>query len=143
MRFAMSILVGLILVGGPDLSARELPSRVDFARHVVPTLYRLGCSAGTCHGAFSGQQGFRLSLFASRPEIDHANIRGAMGGRINALHPDQSLLLRKPSEDGIGHGGGQRFEINSDEYRLLRQWLVAGAVFERGTTPQITNVRRA
>src|SRR5262245_53481062 len=38
-----------------------------FGREVVPILYKLGCSSGSCHGSFSGKGGFRLSLFASDP----------------------------------------------------------------------------
>ena len=28
----------------------------------MPTLSRMGCNAGTCHGAQNGKNGFKLSL---------------------------------------------------------------------------------
>src|SRR5665213_1390895 len=35
---------------------------VSFVRDVMPTLSRMGCNAGTCHGAQNGKNGFKLSL---------------------------------------------------------------------------------
>ena len=65
-----------------------------FSRHVEAVFSRLGCNAGTCHGAVKVQNGFRLSLFASDPVLDHERIvREAAGRRINLLDPDASLLL--------------------------------------------------
>ncbi len=34
----------------------------DYVRDVNPVLSRLGCNAGTCHGAAKGKNGFKLSL---------------------------------------------------------------------------------
>ncbi len=116
------------------------PPPPNFARHVVPMLYKLGCSAGTCHGAFAGRGSFRLSLFAARPDIDFANIR-AHGRRLDLLQPDRSLLLVKPTQEGIGHAGGTRFAIGSRPHRLLRDWIVSGAHFDPGETIRLTAVR--
>ena len=35
---------------------------VDFIRDVNPVMTKLGCNAGTCHGAKDGKFGFKLSL---------------------------------------------------------------------------------
>src|SRR5579871_3926922 len=35
---------------------------VSFVRDVMPTMSRMGCKAGTCHGAQEGKAGFKLSL---------------------------------------------------------------------------------
>ncbi|MBI3462282.1 MAG: hypothetical protein HY000_04370, partial [Planctomycetes bacterium] len=35
---------------------------IDFIRDVNPILSRVGCNAGTCHGAAKGKNGFKLSL---------------------------------------------------------------------------------
>ena len=34
----------------------------DYVRDVMPVLSKLGCNAGTCHGAKDGKNGFKLSL---------------------------------------------------------------------------------
>src|SRR5262249_11675854 len=38
------------------------PHEASFVRDVMPVLARLGCNAGTCHGAQAGRNGFKLSL---------------------------------------------------------------------------------
>ncbi len=43
---------------------------VDFIRDVNPILSRLGCNAGTCHGAQKGKNGFKLSLRGYDPIFD-------------------------------------------------------------------------
>ena len=142
-RFFHLVLFALLLLPAVDtsVSAQELPREIDFSRHIVPTLYRLGCSAGACHGAFAGKGGFRLSLFASRPDIDGLNLRGTMNRRIDPLHPERSLLLRKPTEDHMGHGGGRRFDIGSPEYRLLHRWIAEGARTDSRHQHRLASVR--
>src|SRR5688572_7694773 len=81
-----------------DLSKAESPS---FRRHVIPLASRTGCNGRECHGAFSGQGGFSLSLFGYDFEKDHQEMtKDSDGGeaivRIDAKNPEQSLLLLKP-----------------------------------------------
>jgi hypothetical protein len=103
--------------------AAEGPS---FVRQITPILYKHGCSAGACHGAFAGKGNFRLSLFAADAVADYHSIRsGDFGRRINRLHPEQSLLLLKPS-GALPHGGGIRLQAGSADYRLLRTWIESG-----------------
>lgn len=112
-----------------------------FSHQVVPLLFKLGCSAGQCHGSFSGKGGFRLSLFASRADLDYANIRyGGFGRRINLHDPAASLLLAKPTAQ-ISHGGGLRLERGSPEYELLASWIAAGAKFDSDQDIAIKSVR--
>src|SRR5688572_15333623 len=51
-----------------EAAGAEVPS---FRRHVLPLAGRTGCSARECHGSFSGQGGFTLSLFGYDFENDH------------------------------------------------------------------------
>src|SRR3954468_21046705 len=44
------------------VSGMEKPFEWSFRNHVQPVLARMGCSAGACHGAAAGQNGFKLSL---------------------------------------------------------------------------------
>jgi hypothetical protein len=121
-------------------SAAPLPS---FSRQVVAVLDRLGCNAGACHGSFRGQNGFRLSLFGSDPEIDyHFIARDALGRRLNRSDPGQSLLLLKATAR-VPHGGGLRLRNGGPEYRLLRDWIARGARFDPATEPPAQRLRVA
>jgi hypothetical protein len=42
---------------------------------------------------------------------------------IDPKQPDRSLLLRKPSQDGIKHGGGQKMVMGDMTYKAFRTWL--------------------
>ena len=102
-----------------------------FSRHIVPLFSRLGCNAGSCHGAVKGQGGFRLTLFGADPALDHQGLlREAAGRRLNRVLPDASLLLLKASGQ-VNHQGGKRMEVGSAEYQLLRSWIAGGAVLDR------------
>ncbi|MBO13503.1 MAG: cell surface protein [Planctomycetaceae bacterium] len=106
--------------------ARET-SPVRFGLDVMPVLTKGGCNSGSCHGASRGQRGFRLSVFGFDPAGDHFRItREFVGRRIDLARPAESLLLTKPSEQVV-HGGGQRFDADSEMYRVLLKWLQQGA----------------
>jgi hypothetical protein len=103
------------------------PFAWNFRNHVIPVLTRLGCNSGACHGALAGKGGFKLSLRGYAPETDHFVLtRQARGRRINRLEPAHSLMLLKPTM-AISHGGGQKLEVDSPEYKLLADWIAAGA----------------
>ncbi len=133
-RRVLAALTATALLAAP--AAADAP---QFGRHVTPVLYRLGCSAGACHGAFAGKGGFRLSLFAGAPEDDYQNVRGPFGRRLDPVRPEQSLLLLKPT-GAVPHGGGLRLRPGSPEYRVLRDWIAAGARHDPRTEPQVLSV---
>src|SRR4051794_19662918 len=109
-----------------DPAKAEEPS---FRRHVVPLMSRTGCSGRECHGAFSGQGGFQLSLFGYDFDHDYEEIVNDKedGPRIDAEHPELSLILTKPALDGEKHKGKKRFDKGSWEYNLLKAWVANGA----------------
>ena len=43
--------------------------RLDFPTTILPILTKAGCNAGACHGAATGQAGFKLSLLGYDPEF--------------------------------------------------------------------------
>ncbi|WP_309710501.1 DUF1549 and DUF1553 domain-containing protein, partial [Armatimonas sp.] len=99
----------------------------SFVNDVVPTLAKVGCSQGTCHGAASGKGGFKLSLRGYAPEQDFLAIVKALSGRrITREAPERSLFLRKPLGE-LPHRGGTVIAKNSPEHRLLLGWLEQGA----------------
>ena len=82
---------------------------VDFERHIMGLVSKVGCNSGSCHGSFQGKNGFRLSLFGYEPAMDFANLtRDSLGRRVNTLKPDESLLLLKATGQ-TAHDGGMRF----------------------------------
>jgi len=111
----------------------EAPS---FRRHVVPLMSRLGCSGRECHGSFSGQGGFQLSLFGYDFEKDHREITADTedGVRVELKDPTTSLILAKPSLDGEKHKGKKVIEKGSWEYNLLLKWIEGGAKIDVAET---------
>ena len=108
-------------------SLSVLPKAWSFRNHVQPVLAKNGCSAGACHGAAAGQNGFKLSLRGYDDEGDFLTLtRGAMGRRIVPSDPGRSLMLLKPS-GALPHKGGKRFDVDSLDYRVLAEWIAAGA----------------
>src|SRR5205807_6678083 len=115
----------------------QAPFAWDYRNHVMPVLTRAGCNAGACHGALAGKGGFKLSLRGYAPSTDHfVMTRQAGGRRVDRAEPEQSLLLLKPTR-GLKHGGGKRFETDSEEYRRLRDWIAAGAPAPRDEAPRL------
>jgi hypothetical protein len=107
-------------------NANDAPIRIEFHRDVVPALTKVGCNAGACHGSFQGRGGLKLSLLGFDPQADYqALVHDARGRRIFPSAPDQSLLLRKPTQR-VPHGGGLRLTADDPAYRILRDWIVQG-----------------
>lgn len=119
-------LVGIAPAAAPSPAPAKTPEKVDFERHIMGLLGRLGCNTGSCHGSFQGKGGFRLSLFGYDPEMDYtAMTRDIQGRRVNPTNPDSSLLLLKATGQ-VDHGGLRRFGKDSWQYKMFRDWIVAG-----------------
>ena len=113
---------------------------VSFRNDVMAVISKAGCNAGTCHGNQSGKAGFKLSLRGEDPEFDYNVLtRDAFGRRTNPLEPEQSLILLKPTT-AIAHEGGQRFKRESQEYRILREWIAAGAPNDLAEAPELSRL---
>ena len=109
------------------VSEFDAPHVWSFRNHVQSVLTKRGCNAGACHGAAAGKGGFLLSLRGYDPDTDVLAItRGARGRRVVPADPARSLLLTKPTA-AVPHKGGLRFEADSDDYRVLSEWIAAGA----------------
>ena len=113
------------------------PVAPGFLNDVEPILSKAGCNMGACHGAASGKGGFKLSLLGYDPDTDFIAIaRQKTAARVAPVQPDQSLLLLKPTLKVV-HRGGLRFRTGSPEYRLLRDWIAAGAPGPRAKEPSV------
>ena len=123
-RKCLSVLGGFFALGCVSVSASE---NVSFRNEVMAVLSKSGCNAGACHGNANGKAGFKLSLRGEDAVFDfNALTRDEFGRRIDALAPERSLILQKATAE-LGHEGGKRFEKDSLEYRLLRDWIAQGA----------------
>lgn len=113
---------------------------MSFRNDIEPALMRAGCNTGACHGAASGKNGFKLSLFGFDPSMDYTNLtRETLGRRLNAASPDESLMLLKPS-GGVEHEGGTRIHKDDFLYTMLRRWIADGAQSDGDDLPALTGV---
>ncbi len=112
-----------------EVSGMETVQPVNFPNQVVPIFTKLGCNGGGCHGKGAGQAGFKLSLLGFEPREDFIHlVHESRGRRVFPGLPSQSLLLRKATNQSP-HGGGQRLEPDSHEYRLLERWIASGLTY--------------
>jgi len=105
----------------------EGPIDWEFANHIEPILARNGCNMGACHGALAGKGGFRLSLRGYDPPSDHFNlVKQDNARRVELAQPESSLVLLKAS-GVVSHKGGVRLPVDSVDYRIMLDWIGAGA----------------
>jgi hypothetical protein len=113
--------------------------KTRFLTDVMPILAKVGCNAGTCHGAREGKNGFQLSLRGYDPTADFRSLTDDLAGRrINRARPESSLMLLKPTGT-VSHGGGMVLEPGSRRYKVLRQWIEQGAALDEGA-PRVVGI---
>ena len=113
---------------------------ISFKLDVMPVFMKTGCNMGSCHGAASGKDGFRLSLFGFDPDGDYIRLtRQISGRRLNLALPEESLLIEK-SLGKVSHSGGKLFEAGSEPHKTLIRWLEAGAPKDAGKVPTVTSL---
>ncbi|MFM8274021.1 MAG: DUF1549 domain-containing protein, partial [Gemmata sp.] len=104
--------------------AKDVP--VSFVSDVQPVLSKLGCNAGTCHGAQAGKNGFKLSLRGYDPLYDFRALTDDLEGRrFNRAAPEKSLMLMKPA-GAVPHQGGVTMTAGDPNYELVRRWISQG-----------------
>lgn len=113
---------------------------ISFPGKIVPIFTKLGCNGGGCHGKVAGQNGFKLSLLGFGPKEDHEHLTSeSRGRRISLANPDGSLLLLK-SINASPHGGGQRLEKDSHEYRIMRRWIAQGMPYGEASDAELVSI---
>lgn len=118
----------------------DVASPVNFSNQIVPLFTKLSCNGGGCHGKAAGQNGFRLSLLGFHPQDDYEFlVKESRGRRLFPAMPEKSLLLTKATSQ-VPHGGGQRLEGDSDEYRLLRRWIAQGMPYGSDDDPKVHSI---
>ena len=132
---ALALTITVVVAGGcVPVWAGAPPS---FHNEVMAVLSKSGCNQGTCHGNAHGKGGLKLSLRGQDPDADYITItRQSAGRRVTPLIPAASLLLQKPAME-IPHEGGRRFPTESEEYRILRDWVDAGLPKDDDSAPSL------
>ena len=132
MNLKYCLLLSLALaIGGANAAggATAEERRVSFLRDVMPILNNAGCTAGACHGAAKGKNGFKLSLRGYDAEFDYrALLFEVSGRRFNRAVPAESLMLAKPTMR-VPHEGGMRFEEGSEPFQTIVEWISQGAPY--------------
>jgi hypothetical protein len=128
----------LLILIAACLPGMAVAGDVSFRSDVMAVVSKAGCNQGTCHGNARGKGGFQLSLRGQDPANDHQVLtRDWLARRTNIAEQDRSLLLLKATMQ-MAHEGGQRFAIDSDEYRVLRDWIAAGCADDPADAPRPT-----
>ena len=118
----------------------DKPYVPSFRNNVAPLLFKMGCNTGACHGAAAGKNGFKLSLRGFDFDWDHKVLtRQANGRRLSLSEPEQSLMLLKATMQ-MPHGGGERFDKGSESYRILLNWIEAGAPPAAASDPVVQSI---
>ena len=126
-----------------EIENMDKPFEWSFRNDVQPVLAKAGCSAGACHGAAAGQNGFKLSLRGYDDEGDYLTLtRRALGRRVVPSDPARSLMLLKPT-GAVPHKGGKRFEVGSIDYQVLAEWIAAGTPGPKKDEPRIRAPRNS
>jgi Protein of unknown function (DUF1549)/Protein of unknown function (DUF1553) len=113
---------------------------ISFKMDVMSVFMKKGCNMGSCHGAASGKDGFRLSIFGFDPDTDYQSItRQLSTRRVNLAIPEESLMVQK-CDGSVAHTGGQQFKKGDEYYNILVRWLQAGTPKDPGEVPTVTKV---
>jgi hypothetical protein len=132
--------VGYVDAVAVRITQADKPAEWEFKHHVQAVLARAGCNSGACHGALAGKGGFRLSLRGYDSIADHFTmVMQDRGRRVELADPAKSLLLTKPSEV-VPHKGGLKLPAGSDNYRVLAEWIAAGAPVEPATPVKLEKI---
>src|SRR6202163_306209 len=134
------MLLKLVLAASLAAAPLAAEERVTFLRDIAPILNKTGCTAGPCHGAAKGKNGFKLSLRGYDPQFDYeALLYDLAGRRFNRADPGRSLMLTKPTQE-VAHGGGLRFELGSDYYKIIHNWIAQGVPYGDPAKDQVARL---
>jgi len=131
---AITVTLGELNASVPvKVSGFKSPYSVSFVKDVQPVLSKLGCNAGTCHGAAQGKVGFKLSLRGYDPLFDHRALTDDLEGRrFNRAAPERSLMIMKPA-GAVPHVGGVLCSPGEPAYEMLKSWIADGAKLDLAT----------
>ncbi len=116
------------------------PRPVSFKLDVMPIFMKSGCNSGSCHGAASGKDGFRLSLFGYDPDGDHHRITRELPGRRVDLAVAEASLIVEKTTGAVPHTGGRQYELDSPMGKDLVGWIASGTPADAADVPTCTKL---
>jgi hypothetical protein len=118
---------------------QKTPDEIGFIHNVEPILSKVGCNAGTCHGAAKGKNGFQLSLRGYDPVLDHRSLTDDVEARrFNRSAPEKSLMLMKPA-GAVPHVGGVLFSPGEPYYEIIKTWIAQGVKLD-AKSPRVSKI---
>jgi len=126
----------------------------SFARDIGAILTTRSCNGAACHGGVKGSGGLKLSANGLYPKDDYewitkggayqvltAEVKGERVPRVDLKNAEKSLLLLKPTM-AVPHGGGPRFDADSEDYKAILAWIKNGAPYgaEDSGAPALTRL---
>jgi hypothetical protein len=111
----------LIFLLGARLCGQSTPDSGFFQNKLYPVFEKAQCRQ--CHNDNGVGSTTRLQFppeDATADEVSRFGLR--LKVLVDAAHPEQSVLFRKPT-NRIAHTGGERIHPGSEEERILRQWV--------------------
>jgi WD40 repeat protein len=122
-----------------EVTGYQSEPSVDYVHDVMPIISKIGCNAGTCHGAQAGKGGFKLSLRGYDPIFDVRAFTDELASRrTNLASPEDSLMLLKPSA-AVPHVGGQVIRPGEAHYEILKRWIAMGATL-KSDSPRVVKI---
>ena len=112
-----SVFVVLFTAWWPLAAAQD----TSFVRSVYPVLERAGCAG--CHNSNGVASGTRLHFPEEGTAAQQLEAFGkSLVKLVDRQHPENSLLLKKPTQR-TPHGGGERIKPGSPEESALTSWI--------------------
>lgn len=126
--------------------ARTLPSYpetgLSYSKHIYPIL-RGKCSPCHIPGSTMSRLVTKSDLDTPSTSIDisggldlltfegstvSGKVKQGIAGVVDTANPEESLLLKKTTIPGSGHGGGKFWRVKDQDYLALKQWISEGAL---------------
>jgi hypothetical protein len=136
-----AVFAGLRSVRQVRIEGSAAEREFSFARDIGGIFTRRGCNGAQCHGGVKGRGGLKLSASALFPKDDYewitkgggyqvltTEVKGERIPRVDVKNPEASMVLAKATM-AKPHGGGRRIEPDSEDYRVILNWIRRGAPY--------------
>ena len=128
----------LFLMAAPAHTQQPVPDPAYFSTKLYPIFESAQCRL--CHNDNGVASNTRLRFpreAANAEEIRQFSL--GLEALVDRQQPDQSLLLRKPT-NRIAHTGGERIRQGTEDESVLRNWVVYLATPQRKRIPRRTQI---
>ncbi len=122
------------------LSVSKLADKsYNFANDILPVITYLNCNQMGCHGSPKGKKRLHFSLYSADPHKDYLEITDRKKKLISPMGKEDSLFLQKAICE-VDHGGGDRTDPDSVDYKILDDWISTGAEEGSEDDPQLVGI---